>query len=139
MLKRDVTYENFDGETVTDTLYFNLTRTELVELQVDYEGGLDTVIERIVEAKDVKSIFSLFKRILVAAYGVKSDDGKRFIKNEQLREEFTQTAAYDALITEISTDDNKASAFIIGVIPKGMADDVNQQKLPLEAVGDPTN
>lgn len=124
MLKRDITYEDYNGETVTDTFYFNLTKTEIIELEVGYEGGLEMAIQRIIEAKDNRSLIEEFKKIVLAAYGVKSEDGKRFIKSATLREEFSQTAAYDALFMDLATNEDAAAKFITGIIPKDLAEAV---------------
>ncbi len=126
MLKRDITYEDFNGERVTDTLYFNLTKTEIIDLEVSHEGGLDEAIKKIVKAQDIKSLIAEFKNIVLASYGVKSEDGKRFIKSDQLREEFTQTAAYDALFMELATDDDAAAVFIKGIIPADLASELSK-------------
>lgn len=121
MLKRDITYEDFNGETVTETLYFNLTRTELIELEVSYDGGLEASINRIVKAEDMRALISEFKKLVLLSYGERSEDGKRFVKNDEIREAFSQTAAYDALFMELATDDTAAATFVTGIIPAGMA------------------
>lgn len=126
MLKREITYEDYNGETVTDTFYFNLTKTEIIELEVGYEGGLEAAIQKIIEAKDNKNLIAEFKKIVLAAYGKKSEDGKRFIKSETLREEFAQTAAYDALFMELATSEDAAANFINGIIPKDLVQDKPQ-------------
>ncbi len=118
MLKREIIYENFDGEQVTETFYFNLTRSELVELEVGYQGGLQEAIQRIIKTDDKQSLIAEFKKLVLLAYGVRSEDGKRFIKTDQLREEFSQTAAYDSLFMELATSDEAAANFIKGVVPK---------------------
>lgn len=132
MLKREINYEDFDGNQVTDTFYFNLNRTELIELEVEYEGGLQAALQRIIETKDNKKLIEEFKKIILASYGVKSDDGKRFVKSDVLREEFTQTAAFDALFMDLATNDKSASAFIIGILPKDFTKDANQAELELK-------
>lgn len=129
MLKRDITYEDFNGETKTETFYFNLTKTEIVELELSYEGGLEAAIQRIIKAEDVKSLIKEFKRIVLLAYGVRSEDGKRFIKNDELREEFSQTAAYDALFIELATNDTAAASFVKGIIPTDMAKQIDNVEL----------
>jgi hypothetical protein len=118
MFKRDVTYEDFDGEKVTETFYFNLTKTEIIELEVEYKGGLKEALDRIIKAQDNKQLVAEFKRIVLFSYGVKSDDGRRFIKNDTLREEFSQTAAYDALFMELAMNEESAAAFVNGIVPK---------------------
>ena len=127
MLKRDITYEDFNGETVTEIFYFNLTKTELFELQFGYEGGLDALLEKIIETKDMHGLIELFKKIIKASYGVRSEDGKRFIKTDQVFEEFTQTAAYDALFMKLSTDDDWAADFVQGIVPKDLAEEVKKE------------
>lgn len=124
MLKRDITYEDFNGQSVTETFYFNLTQTEILEMEVGYEGGLEAAMKRIVEANDSKQIIAEFKKIILFAYGQKSEDGKRFIKNDELREAFSQTAAYDTLFIELATNDEKASEFMLGILPKQVAGEV---------------
>lgn len=120
MLKRNITYKDFNGEEVTETFYFNLTRTELIELEVSYEGGLQAAIQRIIEENDPKKLIMEFKRIVLLAYGVRSEDGKRFMKSDQIREEFSQTAAYDELFMELATDDDAAADFVKGIIPSDL-------------------
>lgn len=120
MLKREITYEDFNGDTVTDVFYFNISKPELIELEVEVDQGFSSWIETIIEAKDHKTLLQQFKRIVLMAYGKKSEDGKRFVKNDQLREEFSQTAAYSALFMELATNDNAAADFLIAVLPKDM-------------------
>jgi hypothetical protein len=127
MLKRNVTYENFNDETVTETFYFNMTKAELVEFEYAYEGGFTNAIEKMVETNDNKGLIFVFKDLILRSYGIRSEDGKRFIKNEQLCEEFSQTGAYSALFLELATDDKAASEFITGVVPKDMASTVQQE------------
>lgn len=129
MLKREITYEDFDGNKVTDTFYFNLTRTEMIEWNVEHEGGLEGAIRRIIDTKDNKALIKEFKEIILLSYGVRSDDGKRFIKNNEIREAFTQMPAFDALFMELATNDGAAAAFIMGVVPKEFAEQVSMPTL----------
>jgi hypothetical protein len=93
MLKREITYEDFNGNSVTDTYYFNLTRTEMIELEVKYEGGLEAALQRIIETKDMKNLISEFQNIILAAYGLKMvrDLSKtiKFVKNSLRRQHMT--------------------------------------------------
>ena len=122
MLKKTITYEDFNGETVSEDFFFHLSKAELVELEMSHDGGLSASLARIVAAKDAKSIIAEFKNIILGAYGKRSDDGRRFIKNQALREEFESTEAYSTLFMELVTDTNAAIEFINGVIPSGMAE-----------------
>jgi len=126
MLKRDITYEDFNGETVTETFYFNLTKTEIIQLQFGYEGGLEAAIRKIIESEDGKQLIDEFQKIVLASYGVKSEDGKRFIKTEELREEFKQTAAYDQLFMDLATNEDAAADFIKGVVPKDLTEELQR-------------
>lgn len=120
MLAHELKYEDFNGNEVTETFYFNLTKSELIKLQVSVEGGMQKVLQDIIDSQDVKSLVHEFEKIVLASYGVKSEDGKRFIKTEELREQFSQTAAYDALFSKIATDEKFAAEFILGTFPKDM-------------------
>lgn len=122
MLKKSVTYEDYNGNTVTETFYFNLTKPELIELDLGIEGGLGGFMQRLIETNDYNTLIQEFKKLILASYGIKSDDGRRFIKSDQLREEFTQTAAYAELYIQFATDDAAALEFMKGVLPKDMAE-----------------
>lgn len=122
MLKKTITYTDFDGEERTEDFYFNLTKAEIMEMNLSVYGGLDKMLEKIVAAKDTPKIVSTFKELVLKAYGVKSDDGKRFIKNDRLREEFSQTEAYSELFMELATDEDAAIKFVNGIVPKELAD-----------------
>lgn len=112
------TYVDFDGVTRTEDFYFNLTLAEISEMQLTTEGGLDTYINRIVDAKDNKSIILLFKDLVLKSYGKKSDDGRRFIKNDEVREEFSQTQVYSDIFMELATNEEAATKFINGITPQ---------------------
>lgn len=131
MLKRDVTYETYDGETVTETFYFNITQPELLEMEVAIEGGFGEFLKRIVKAQNEKALIEEFKKIILFSYGVKSEDGKRFIKSDELRRDFEQTAAYATLFMELATNDGLAVAFLQGIFPKSMQEEI--QKATQEA------
>lgn len=126
MLKKTITYEDFNGETVSEDFFFHLSKAELVELEMSYEGGLSAALQRIIDTQDGKKIIAEFKNIVLGAYGKRSDDGKRFIKNQQLREEFESTEAYSTLFMELVTDTDAAIEFINGVIPSGMAEEATK-------------
>lgn len=129
MLKRDIKYEDFDGNEQTDTFFFHLSKAELIELEVEYQGGLSAAIQKIVETEDNKALLNEFKRIVLLSYGQKSEDGKRFIKNDQLREEFQQMPAYSSLFTELAMDSTAAAEFISGIMPRDIAEAVKEESL----------
>jgi hypothetical protein len=120
VLKKTITYKDFNGEEVSEDFFFHLSKAELVELEMSHKGGLSAALERIVAAEDNKSIIAEFKNIILAAYGKRSEDGKRFIKTQELRDEFISTEAYSTLFMELVTDTDAAVVFINGVIPQDM-------------------
>lgn len=128
MLKREIKYEDFDGNDTSDVFYFNLSKPELIELEVEYPEGFGGMIQRIIETKDSKELIRQFKDLVLLAYGEKSADGKRFVKNEELRKQFSETAAYQALFIELATSDNAAIEFLKGILPKDFT--VKEQDKP---------
>lgn len=123
MLKKTITYEDFNGDTVSEDFFFHLSKAELVELELSHRGGLSEALKRIVVSEDGKSIIAEFKNIILGAYGKRSDDGRRFIKNQELRDEFESSEAYSVLFMEMVTDAESAAEFVNGVIPKNLAED----------------
>lgn len=128
MLTKEVTYETFDGETVTDKIYFNLSKADLIELMYskDPKKGLDEYLKEMMAAERVGDMMEQYRDIILTAYGVRSDDGKRFIKTFDLREEFSQSLAFDALYYELLTKPDEAAAFIVGIMPKDMQGEVQK-------------
>lgn len=117
MYKMTKTYTDFNGIERTEDFYFNLTAAEISEMQLSTDGGLDVYINKIVDAKDNKAIVHLFKDLVLKAYGEKSDDGKRFIKSDEVRESFSQTQAYSDIFMELATDADAATNFVNGITP----------------------
>ena len=117
MLKKTIKYTDFDGVQREESVYFNLTKSELTEMELSATGGLTKMIEKIVETQDGGRILSVFKELILKAYGEKSPDGRRFVKSKELSEAFSQTPMYDILFMELATDADKASDFIKAVIP----------------------
>lgn len=128
MLKRPITYTDFDDNERTDIFYFNISKPELVELNVESDGGFGSMIKHIEETKDNKTLIAMFKKIILLAYGQKSEDGKSFVKSDEMREAFSQTAAYSQLFMELATDDKAAVTFLQGVLPKDLASEATPDK-----------
>lgn len=117
MLKKTITYEDYDGNKRTEDFYFHLTKAEVTEMEMSTEGGLVKTIEKIVASQDGERTMSLFKSIILKAYGEKSLDGKRFVKNDEVRDSFVQTEAYSQLFMELVTNADEASKFVNAVVP----------------------
>lgn len=139
MVKKTITYEDYNGEEVSEDFFFHMSQAELIELEVSFKGGLSEQLKRIIEAEDPKELIAEFKHILLLSYGKKSDDGRRFVKNQAIRDDLQASPAYDKLFMELVTDAGKAAEFINGVIPKGMAEQAAKvaQAPPIAAVPEP--
>lgn len=141
MLKKTITYEDYDGNTRTEDLYFFISKSELTEMELSTPGGLTNKLESITKSQNGSEIMKVFKDIILKAYGEKADDGRGFIKKRNgvlLAEEFEQTAAYDALFTELLLDPDKAAAFINGIMPKDLIEAANKQNLQAKTTGLPS-
>ena len=120
MYAKKITYEDFDGNKLTETFYFNLTKAEIVEMQLSTSGGFAEKIQKIIDAQEVPEIIKTFKELILASYGEKSPDGKHFLKKRdghRLSDDFAETNAYSVLFMELATDANAASEFINKIVP----------------------
>lgn len=117
MLKKTITYVDYNGNERVEDFYFNLTKAEATEMELSVEGGLTKKLEEIVNSENNKEIIALFKEIILKAYGEKSQDGKRFIKSEELSEAFSQTEAFSELFMELALDEKAAADFVNGILP----------------------
>jgi hypothetical protein len=130
MYKKTITYTDYNDVQRTEDFYFSLSEAEITEMQLGVEGGYAAMIDKIIKAKDTPALIKIFKELLLKSYGIKSDDGRRFIKSEQLSLEFTQTPAYSELYMMLATDDKQASAFIKNIMPAKLvakADELEKQ------------
>lgn len=121
MLKKTISYTDYNGVERKEDFYFNLSKAEIMEMQLSTTGGLTEMIKRIVATQDQPALIKIFKELILKAYGEKSPDGKRFIKNAALSEAFEQTEAYSILFMELATNDEAAAKFINGIVPADMA------------------
>lgn len=137
MLKKSIKYTDFNGEEQTDECYFNLSKNELTEMEMSEKGGFQNYISKIVEEKDNKKIYALFKEIVLSSYGEKSADGRSFIKKRivdgetiRLRDEFEQTAAFDELMMElIGSDEQTIADFISKIVPQELANEMAKTQI----------
>lgn len=127
MLKRTITYTDYNDEERTEDFYFNLSKAEVMEMEMSTSGGLAEMITRIVAAKDAPSIIKVFKDLILKAYGEKSPDGKHFIKSDENTKAFSQTEAYSQLFMELATDVDAASAFVNGIVPSDLQQEAEKQ------------
>lgn len=120
MLKKTITYTDYNGVERTEDFYFNLTKAEILEMELGTTGGFAEMIQKVIAAQDAPTIIKIFKDLVIKAYGVKSADGKRFVKNDEVREEFVQSEAYSTIFMELATDAKAGSDFVNGIIPSDM-------------------
>jgi hypothetical protein len=117
MIKKTITYTDYNGVERTEDFYFNLTKAEVAEMEMSTTGGMAEMIKRVVAAQDQPTIIKIFKDLILRAYGEKSPDGKRFIKSDELSTAFAQTEAYSQLFMELAIDADKAAQFVNGIVP----------------------
>lgn len=134
MLKKTVTYTDFNDVERTEDFYFHLTEAELSEMDLDAEGNLADKLQKIIDSKNMKEIKDAFKWIVLKAYGEKSEDGRRFMKSEEIRNNFEATQAYSDIWVELATDADAASAFVNGIMPKKINEELKKQEKPLAPV-----
>ena len=120
MLKKTISFTDYNGNSRTEDFYFNLTKAEISEMELSTAGGLTQMLRGIVAAQDMPSIVKFVKELILKSYGKKSPDGRRFIKSPEISEDFSQTEAYSQLFMELCSDDNATSAFVNGIIPQDL-------------------
>lgn len=117
MIKKTISFVDYNGNERKEDFYFNLNKAELVEMEVSVDGGLSEYIKKIVATRDGKAIINAFKDLIMKSVGEKSLDGRRFIKSEEFAKEFSQTEAYVNLYMELATDADKGAEFVNGILP----------------------
>ena len=120
MLKKTVTYVDYNGVERTEDFYFNLTKAEVAEIEMSVQGGFSKMLEEIVASKDNVQIVNLFKQMVLKSYGEKSPDGRRFVKSEEIAQAFAQTEAYSEIFMELALDEKKAADFVNGILPANL-------------------
>lgn len=124
MLKKTITYTDYNGVERTEDFYFYLSKADLMEMEMGTTGGFAEMIQKVVNAQDAPAIIKIFKDLILKAYGEKSADGKRFIKNDELKEAFSQTEAYSQLFMELATDSDAAAKFVNGIMPADVSEKI---------------
>ena len=131
MLAKTIKYTDYNGVERKETHYLNYNKAEIAEMELSTAGGLSEMIKKITEAQDGPSIMKLFKDIILGSYGVKSPDGKQFIKSDELSKQFSQTEAYSELFMELVTNADAAAEFVNGIVPKNAAKAANNAETPV--------
>lgn len=137
MIKKTVRYEDFNGNPTEEVLYFHLSKAELMDLEMDSDDGVkfsDRLTE-IVNTSDASEVLKVMKELVLAGYGERSEDGKRFTKDEVTKLKFSNTEAYSELLYSLITDAKEAASFINGLFP---ADLMREAEAKMKADGDST-
>lgn len=130
MLKKTIKYVDFDGNERSEEYRFHLSKSELMEMELSTSGGMERMVNRIVNARDAKSLVKIFKEIILKSYGELSDDGKFFIKvkdGHKLADDFAQTEAYSELFMELTTNEEAAAEFINGIVPASLREQIQSR------------
>lgn len=138
MLKKTITYADYDGNTYSEDFYFNLSKSELIEMECGVKGGLTKKLDAMAKSPDPTQVMPMLKDIILRAYGKKSDDGKRFIKSAEIANEFYQTEAYSELILELLRDENAAADFINNLVSGVKPDELEAAKAHANIAALPT-
>ena len=120
MLKKTITYVDYNGVERTEDFYFNLSKAEVAEMELSVQGGFSKMLEEIIASKDNVQIVNLFKQMVLKSYGEKSPDGRRFIKSEEIAQAFAQTEAYSEIFMELALNEDKAAEFVNGIMPANL-------------------
>jgi len=129
MLTKKITYEDFDGNSITEEFQFNLTKSELMKMELAEEGGMYATLEKMVKENNTPKLVAYFDRFIRESYGKKSADGKKFVKNAELTEDFVSSLAYDELVVELLSNPDAAVAFFQGIIPKELSSQIDQTEI----------
>ena len=135
MYAKTIKYEDYNGNQREETFYFNLSRSEVIDLEWRTPGGLEAYMKSIMSTLDGQKLADMFKMLIEKSYGVKDLDGRRFIKNEQVLKNFTETPAYDELFVQLAPDDKAAAEFVNGIFPKEAVEAARKQKEMADKAG----
>lgn len=128
MLKKTITWEDYNGVERKEDFYFNLSKAEIMKMQFSYANGLSEALQKMIDTKNTVELAKMFEELILKAYGEKSDDGRRFIKSKELSTAFSQTEAFSILYMELAMDDKAAAAFVNGIIPSDVAKELAKQQ-----------
>ena len=120
MIKWPITYTTYNDEEITEDFYFNLNKAELAQMQFDSNGTYTQFIQRLSNERDIKKLSEEFRKIILSAYGKKSDDGRVFRKRKEDVEDFEQSEAFSVLFMELLTSEEAATKFVKGILPKDL-------------------
>jgi len=125
MFKKTIKFTDFNGNEVEEDFYFHMSKAELLEMAAT--GDMQERINRMIASKDNSEILREFKKIITASVGIRSEDGRAFIKNDEAKARFMFSPAYDELLFELISNANAASEFIRNLIPEKMQSEMKKE------------
>lgn len=134
MYTKTITYTDYNGNERTEKFLFNLSKAEILEMELSTTGGFTDKLQRIIDAQDVPTMTSIFKELILKSYGEKSDDGRRFIKSPEISKGFSETEAYSNFYMELVTNTQAAIDFINGVVPADVAAEAKKEAEKQKAI-----
>lgn len=129
MYKETITYTDFDGKERTEDFFFNLTKAELIEMELGTTGTMSNILDRIIKAKDTPDVIREIKKLLLKSYGVKSADGRYFTKSQDDIDRFEHSEPFSIMFMKLSLDDDAAAKFVLGIMPKDIAENIPPEAL----------
>lgn len=136
MIKKVVNYTDYNGVERTESCYFNITKSEAMEMQFESGGNLTDILQKMVDEKDQVKLGRMFKDLILKTYGIKSDDGKRFMKSEEISKAFEQTPAYDEIYMDLLSHEDHAVAFVKGILPADVAKEIAKEEEAKKALSE---
>lgn len=118
MYKKTIAFTDYNGVERQEDFYFNLNESEVTKMDLRIPGGLNAMMQRIIQKMDAQQIIDTFEDLIKQSYGEKSPDGREFRKSAEAVERFMQTEAYNKLFMELCTDSKAASEFFNNIVPQ---------------------
>lgn len=135
MFSKEFEYTGYDGKPKKDTYWFNLSEAELYEIDLSSIRGFTGEMNKLLKEERTKEIVDAFKNIILGAVGVVSADGRKFLKSEEIKEDFYRSKAYSQLFVELVSSGEKVAEFLRGAIPE----EIRQRMEADEAAGNEEN
>lgn len=129
MLKKTITYVDYNGVERTEDFYFNLNKAETLGYIIGFDGGIENFITKVIKEEDGEKLWNLWSDFILRCYGEKSSDGRRFIKSKELSDAFMQTEAYNNLMMELISDDGDKNAKFVNAVVADVKKDPNKKAL----------
>lgn len=128
MVKKTITYKDYDGESRTEDFYFNLNKAEIIRMNYSTEENFAKLMQKMIDEKNMHELYKLFEQVIQMSYGKKSAGGRNFVKSQEILEDFMSTEAYSELIMWLIKDADNASNFINGILPEPEENAENAEK-----------